>query len=711
MLKQYFENMRRKIVIFAIALMAVASGKSQDWYKDAPKRIDSLRKANFTLQILDSSGSPVVDSVRVDLFKHKFVFGVVMDPESTPGSLAWDRATMYRYYNAAVSGNAFKWSGIEAQRGVLTYGGFDEMLQWCERVGWHLKGHTLLWNGHEGNYHEVPQWVQELPTAEEAKEACKNRIIRDMTRYKGRVFEYDVMNEPSHTFFLTNKIGDSINWLCFKWARQADSTAELFVNDYNLIEWDEYQPFINLVRTMLDNGAPIDGIGLQGHFGGTINTNDVKRRLDALATLGLPMRITEFDMDVTAQKVTPINQAMYYARMLRIAFSYPKITGFYFWGLIDGKVWRAGSGIFNVNKEPKPAADSVYNLIHKEWSTHEKGVTGNDGRYTFRGFLGTYHIFAKINGTWKEFRIQCDEKVKDSVIVLREQEGMTPRPRLVMGRVVAPRKVELKFDKNMADPSGQINNFEVFGRVKNPVVSAALKEGDSTTIVLSLKNDLLFSNYVVAAYMKGDQKAADTSVLDIFGATPLENMIPGIVSASTTSDGSQIIIRLNKNMNALGTDADSIKIIVNNQYVVVSNVTFKDDSSSVLLITLAEPVHFGDKIYFNYKPGNWSTTEGIALPATGNVLVDNKVPNAVDNVQSLGIQLFPNPVSDYCNIRLGNGTYELTLYNMIGKEIYRANVSQSQYKLDMRKFEKGIYLLRIKNIQNNSSQNFKVNKL
>jgi hypothetical protein len=93
------------------------------------------------------------------------------------------------------------------------------------------------------------------------------------------------------------------------------------------------------------------------------------------------------------------------------------------------------------------------------------------------------------------------------------------------------------------------------------------------------------------------------------------------------------------------------------------------------------------------------------------VLVDNKVPSAVDNVQSLGIQLFPNPVSDYCNIRLGNGTYELTLYNMIGKEIYRANVSQSQYKLDMRKFERGIYLLRIKNIQNNSSQNFKVNKL
>lgn len=704
--------MKRIKIILAFIALATTTTWSQDWYKDAPKRIDSLRKANFTLQIIDSLGQPVADSIRVDLFKHKFTFGVVMDPESTPGSLAWDRATMYRYYNAGVAGNAFKWSGIEAQRGVLTYGGFDEMLQWCERVGWRIKGHTLLWNGHQGNYHEVPQWVQELPTSEEVKEACKNRIIRDMTRYKGRVFEYDVMNEPSHTFYLTDRVGDSINWLAFKWARQADSTAELYVNDYNLIEWEEYGPFVKLVRKMLDNGAPIDGIGIQGHFGGSINTNDVKRRLDSLATLGLPMRITEFDMDVNAQNVTPINQAIYYARMLRIAFSYPKITGFYFWGLIDGKVWRAGSGIFNINKEPKPAADSVYNLIHNEWSTHEKGITDANGNFTFRGFLGDYHVFAKINGQWKEFRIRCDEKVKDSTIVLREEEGMIPRPRLIKGRVVAPRIVELKFDKKMADPSGQINNFEVFARVKNPILSAALKEGDSTTIVLNVKNDFLYNHYVVAAYMKGDQKAADSTVLDIFGATPLENMIPGIVSATTTSEGNQIIVRLNKNMNDLGANASNIKISVNNADATISSITFKDDSSSVLLITLSEPVKYGDKVYFSYTPGSWTTIENIALPATGNILVENKVPNAVDQLTSSGIQLFPNPVVDYCNIQLTNGTHELILYNMLGKEVYRLATSQNQLTFDMRKFEKGIYLLKvISNGQIRNAQYFKINKL
>ncbi|MCX7985814.1 MAG: endo-1,4-beta-xylanase [Bacteroidales bacterium] len=696
--------------LFALAQVLMINA-APSWYDEAPKRIDSLRKANFVLQILDSTGQPVTDSIRVDLAKHKFVFGVVMDPETSPGSLSWDRATMYRYYNAAVSGNAFKWSGIEAQKGVLTYEGFDEMLQWCERVGWTLKGHCLLWNGHAGNYHEVPRWVQELPTSEEAKEACRNRIIRDMTRYKGRVFEYDVMNEPSHTFFLTNKIGDSINWLSFKWARQADSTAELYVNDYNLIEWDEHIPFINLVRKMLDNGAPIDGIGIQGHFGGSINTNDVKRRLDALATLGLKMRITEFDMDVTAQKVTPINQAMYYARMLRIAFSYPQITGFYFWGLIDGKVWRAGSGIFNINKEPKPAADSVYNLIHKEWSTHLKGVTAPNGQFAFRGFLGKYHVFAKINGQWKEFRIDLDEKVKDSVLVLRENEGMVPRPRLVKGKLIAPRIIELKFDKKMADPSAQKTNFEVYGRVKNTILNASLKEGDSTTIVLNLKYDLLYNYYVTVAYMKGDQKAADGTSLDIFGATPIENMLPGIKSASTTPDGSQIIVRLNKNMNEPNQNTDTISVIVNSIPVLIDKIEFKDDSASVLLITLTNPVKFNDLVYFNYKPGTWSTTEGIALPATGNILVENKVPNAIDNANSSQIEVYPNPVKDILTVKFAYGNYQISIYDMLGKEILKTTSTGAEIKLDMRNLNKGIYFLKINNSQNGQIQNFKINKL
>ncbi len=706
---------RVKKIIAGLILLNSVWGISapKNWYDSASIRIDSLRKANFVLQILDKNGQPVSDSIKIKLFKHKFTFGVVMDPESSPGSDSWDRATMYRYYNGAVSGNCFKWSGIEANRGVLTYAGFDSILAWCERVGWRLKGHTLLWNGHAGNYHEVPKWVQDLPTAQEANEACKTRVIREVTRYKGRVFEYDVMNEPSHTFYLTNKIGDSINWNCFKWARQADSTAELFMNDYNTIEWDEYQPFINIVRKCLDNGAPITGIGIQAHFGGSIITNDVKRRLDKLATLGLPMRITEFDMNVTENNVTPINQAMYYARMLRIAFSYPKITGFYFWGLIDGKVWRAGSGIFAVNKTPKPAADSVYNLIHKEWTTDVTGLTDNEGKILFRGFYGDYHIFAKINGVWKEFRISCTQKQKDSTLILREEDGMVPRPRLIKGKVVSPRTVELTFDKKMADPQNNYASFEVYAKVKYPVLSAKLKEGDSSTIVLTVKYDIAFNHYVVAAYMNpyGKQTAADSSKLDIFGATPMENLLPGIVSANTTTDGSQIIIRFNKEMTDPAAYTDSMKILVNMQKVAVQQIKLRNDSNNVLEIQLVNPISSGDVVYFNYTTAGWTTTEGIELPSTGNVLVTNMVPNNVNTTNANEVYVYPNPVKDFATLYFASEYQKITIYNVLGKEVISFTNVKSPQVIDLSKFNSGIYFVKLFDNSGKNTRLLKINKL
>jgi GH35 family endo-1,4-beta-xylanase len=686
---------------------------AKNWYDSASIRIDSLRKANFILQVIDSNGNKVSDSIIINLAKHEFVFGQVMDAETTPGSLSWDRATMYRYFNAGVAGNDFKWSGIEAQKGVLTYNNFDEILTWCEKVGWTLKGHCLLWNGHAGNYHEVPRWVQELPTATEMNDACKNRILRDVTRYKGRVFEYDVMNEPSHTFFLSTKIGDSINWNSFKWARQADSTAQLFVNDYNLIEYDEYAPFVTLVKKMIDNGAPVTGIGIQGHFGGSINTNDVKRRLDQLSVLGLPMRITEFDMAINDNKVTPANQALYYARMLRIAFSYPKITGFYFWGLIDGKVWREGSGIFKSNKEPKPAADSVYNLIHKEWSTNITAITGSEGKISFRGFLGDYNVLAKINGQWKEFKVKCNSSTKDSTIILNEKNGKIPGPKLIKGRVVAPKTIELTFDKKMADPSNQISNFEIYGRVKDPILSASLKEGDSTTIVLNVKYDFLFNYFATTAYMKGDQKAADSTLLEIYGSTPIENALPGITAAQTNTEGNQIIVHFNKDMSPISDEnKDSIAIIVNSQRVSILQIELKSDSASVLLITLAQPVKSGDVIYFNYNPGNWTSTENIALVATGNIGVQNNVPSAIQKSETLKVGIYPNPVVDFCTVSLNSDYDQISIYNLLGNEVYKLNVSnQSQAKIDFRNIEKGVYFVKLSSKKGIAPVTLKINKI
>ncbi len=693
------------LIIFFFSFINFNDGAAANWYDSASIRIDSIRKANFTLRLLDKNGDPITDSIKIDLFRHEFVFGSVLDPET--GS--WEKATLYKFYNAAVCGNAFKWSGIEAQQGVLTYDGFDKVLSWCESVGIPLKGHCLLWNGHAGNYHEVPQWVQLLsPTA--MNDACKNRITREVSRYKGRVFEYDVMNEPSHTTFLSSHIGDSIFWNCFKWARQTDSAAQLYVNDYNTIEWDEYQPFINIVDTALKHGAPIDGIGIQAHFGSSINTNDVKRRLDKLASLGLKMRITEFDMQISQYNVSPLNQALYYARMLRIAFSYPSITGFYFWGIVDGSVWRAGSGIFNSDRTPKPAADSVYNLIHKEWSTNIVGVTDNNGSINFRGFLGKYKVMAKIDGQWKEFLVNCGTNEKGTEIVLYDTMAVVPGPKLVKAVLIEPTKIELKFDKNMADPSVEGLKFEVYSKTTNPITTAQLKEGDSTVIVLNLKNKLLFNSYVVVANLKGGIKAADSSKLEIFGSEPVINMLPGVYYAATNQQGDEITLKFNKDMQDFSENKDSIKIFVNKAKVEISNISFKDDSSSVMLITLKNPVNSGDIITFSYNPGTWLSVDNIALPAT-SINVTNNVPSYIElKMNQNKFDIYPNPCSGKCTVICPNDFKKLIITDILGQDVITLNIDKTPYLLDLKDLKEGLYFVKLIS-DNNQIKIIKMNKI
>jgi len=98
-----------------------------------------------------------------------------------------------------------------------------------QKVGWDLRAHNLLWGGNDD--HSMPAWVRNLTTPQAITDTCKMRITREMTRYKGIIKEYDVINEPltGHADHLRNTVGDSILWNCFKWAHSADPDAEIFV--------------------------------------------------------------------------------------------------------------------------------------------------------------------------------------------------------------------------------------------------------------------------------------------------------------------------------------------------------------------------------------------------------------------------------------------------------------------------------------------------
>jgi GH35 family endo-1,4-beta-xylanase len=75
---------------------------------------------------------------------------------------------------------------------------------------------------------------------------------------------------------------------------------------------------------MIADGAPVYGVGMQGHFWTSMPSyEELKRRINRVKALGLPMSVTEFDM--VGDKYSDMERVLY------AVYSEPQIYGFTIW--------------------------------------------------------------------------------------------------------------------------------------------------------------------------------------------------------------------------------------------------------------------------------------------------------------------------------------------------------------------------------------------
>ena len=391
----------------------------QSWYQDHPRRIDSLRKKTFSLVVTDSTGTPLPGaSVRMDLARHSWPFGTALALQATdkPGlSERWYRQTAGELFNEGVFENDFKWPTYEKVAGQPDTVRINRYLKWADSLGMPLRGHALVWGIQQFGFETFWATDTSKVSCTELSTNIKARIVRDMTKYKGRMKEYDVWNEPIHEQAFFAKCKDDPKYApdgfglmdsAFVWARATDPTAKLYVNEYNNIDGGENEAYYDLLKGMLDRKVPFDGIGVQCHFGGKeIDPGLVRLRIDRLASLGLPLKVTEFDNERVdgTPAFTPEQQAEQLAIFLRLAYSHPAIEGVLLWGFWDARHWlgTAGAGLFDGLREPKVAADTVRSLWNTVWTTDTTLATSPEGRVGWRGFPGKYEATVTREGrTW-----------------------------------------------------------------------------------------------------------------------------------------------------------------------------------------------------------------------------------------------------------------------------------------------------------------------
>lgn len=383
------------IYVDDVEVVPVEGVNDMTWYNAADARIDSLRKKDFSIK-----ATPNAD-VKVELVRHDYPFGTALALYDSKDSVEkWYRKTANKYFWYGVPENQFKWPEYEPKKGKLKKREFKEYLDYVKDNSWGFRAHTLVW-GHQG--YGFDKHFSNQGSCKEIGQKIKARIDRDLKEYKGQIVEYDVWNEVFHEAFIFDKCGWGLLDSAHIWAHKADPTAKLFINEYNVISAGETDRLYEIVKGMLARKVPVHGIGVQCHFNARpVVPGLVKERLDKLASLGLPIKVTELDFGTweNGMDFSEEEQAKRYELFIRSAFSHPAVEGILLWGFWDGRHWIKNGGIIAMDGREKPAAKTIYKLWHETWTTKGTFKADANGDVKFRGFPGKYKV--TINGKTSE---------------------------------------------------------------------------------------------------------------------------------------------------------------------------------------------------------------------------------------------------------------------------------------------------------------------
>jgi endo-1,4-beta-xylanase len=300
--------------------------------------------------------------------KGKYFGSATDNPELTDAAYV---SILGHEFGQITPGNSMKWDTIEPSRGTFDYTKGDAVVALAKANNQIVRGHTLVW------HNQLPSWVSNGGfSAADLDSILKNHITNEVTHYKGQLYAWDVVNEPFNedgtfrTSVFYNTLGADYIANAFRYARAADPTAKLYLNDYNTDgPGAKSDAMYALVKNLLTQGVPIDGVGFQGHLAIQYGLPSIQANLQRFADLGLDVAVTELDVRMILPRDTAkdTTQAQYYHDVVAACVAVTRCVGVTIWDYTDKYSWVpsvfSGQGAalpWDENLVPKPLA---YNAI------------------------------------------------------------------------------------------------------------------------------------------------------------------------------------------------------------------------------------------------------------------------------------------------------------------------------------------------------------
>ena len=289
-------------------------------------------------------------------------------------------------FDMVTPGNEMKWDTTEPSNGSYNFAPGDTIVSFAQSHNMRVRGHNLVWHS------QLPSWVSSLPTSQ-VKAAMEAHITTEVTHYKGKIYAWDVVNEPFNddgsyrqdAFY--NAFGGGEQYIAdaIRTAHTADPNAKLYINDYNIEgENTKSNAMYTLAQQLLAQGVPLGGIGLESHFILGQVPSSMQANMQRFAALGLDVAVTELDdrIQLPASSANLQQQATDYGNVVKDCLSVSRCVGVSQWGVGDADSWIPGtfSGfgaatMYDNNYQPKPA----YNAVASALGGSSSGGGGGSG--------------------------------------------------------------------------------------------------------------------------------------------------------------------------------------------------------------------------------------------------------------------------------------------------------------------------------------------
>ena len=212
------------------------------------------------------------------------------------------RSAVVRHCAQVVGEGGLKWFDLRPSRDRFVFDQPDKQLEFARANGLELRGHTLVWA------EVMPDWTRTISQGEAEGELTRH-IETVMSRYRGKIRSWDVVNEPiandpaNRTHLRPSiwqqRLGEGHIALALRTAARVDPQARLVINEYDIeFVGDRFkrkrEAFLRLIRDLKLRNVPLHGIGLQGHL-----RADLPVDRDALSAFVAEMRSLDLDVLVT----------------------------------------------------------------------------------------------------------------------------------------------------------------------------------------------------------------------------------------------------------------------------------------------------------------------------------------------------------------------------------------------------------------------------